>query len=73
MLRGPLEFALTTNQNYRQTYRAYVAVASTVDGVDVADIPYSQLHDPFIGRGRFTAVEVVHGVAHDPKAGFSFG
>ncbi len=51
----------TTNHNYQQTYRAYVSATGTVDGVDVADIPYSQLHDPFIGRGRFTAVEVVHG------------
>ena len=50
----------TANLNFQQTYRASVALTGTVDGIDVDSIPYIAPHDPFLGRGQFVGLEVVH-------------
>ena len=44
-----------------QTYRANVDIAGSIDGTDVATIPFIRSFDPFISRAGFFEVEARHG------------
>lgn len=59
--RHVVDRCMTVNQNYQQTYRTNASVVGTLDNIDVNDIPHLVPTDPFIGRGRFIAIDVTHG------------
>ena len=61
--RHVVDRCFTTNNNFQQTYRAgpEVAIAGTIDGTDVQNIPYFNFFQPFLGRGHVIHVEIVHG------------